>query len=326
MEKGFSKKSIRKYMHEDYIAIPEYYSVAEALDIIREIKDERKIVYYYTVDIDGKLTGVLPVRRIITAPPEKLVREISEHGIISVYEDEKIVDVAKKFSNHKYMSMPVVNRDGILEGVVDLRMFAGSEINVGNRNSMDEIFNTIGIRFSEYRRATPFKAFRFRFPWLLSTLTSGAACAVLTSFFRMTLEKSIILTFFLTLILALAESVSMQAMTLSFQELNIKEEGTKRYFGILQKESLVALQLGIFYGAVVFGLSFLIGKSFLISFVIFITIFIEMITACMIGTIIPFVLHFFKLDPKISAGPVVLASTDLITLTIYLLAASIIIK
>ena len=294
MEKGFLKKSIRKYMHEDYIAIPEYYSVAEALDIIREIKDERKIVYYYTVDIDGKLTGVLPVRRIITAPPEKLVREISEHGIISVYEDEKIVDVAKKFSNHKYMSMPVVNRDGILEGVVDLRMFAGSEINVGNRNSMDEIFNTIGIRFSEYRRATPFKAFRFRFPWLLSTLTSGAACAVLTSFFRMTLEKSIILTFFLTLILALAESVSMQAMTLSFQELNIKEEGTKRYFGILQKESLVALQLGIFYGAVVFGLSFLIGKSFLISFVICITIFIEMITACMIGTIIPFVLHFIK--------------------------------
>lgn len=61
---------------------------------------------------------------------------------------------------------------------------------------MDEIFNTIGIRVSKYRNASNFQAFKYRFPWLISTVISGFMCAVLTSLFKITLEKSIILTFF----------------------------------------------------------------------------------------------------------------------------------
>lgn len=51
-----------------------------------------------------------------------------------------------------------------------------------------------------------------------------------------------------------------------------------------------------------------------------------MISACMIGTIIPFLLHYLKLDPKISAGPIVLAMTDTATLAIYLITAAEIIR
>ncbi len=149
MDNSLLKKVVKDYMHEDYIAIPEDYRVEEALEIIREIKDENKIVYYYTVNCEGGLIGVLPVRRLITSKPERKVSEIAERGIITIYEDEKIIDAAKKFSNYKYMSMPVINRDGVLEGVVDLRMFAGNEIEIGNKNSVDEIFSTIGIRVSK---------------------------------------------------------------------------------------------------------------------------------------------------------------------------------
>lgn len=326
MDNGLLKKVVKDYMHEDYIAIPEDYSVEEALEIIREIKDENKIVYYYTVNCEGQLTGVLPVRRLITSQPERKVSEIAESGIVTICEDEKIIDAAKKFSNYKYMSMPVVNKNGILEGVIDLRTFAGKEIEVGNKSSVDEIFSTIGVRVSKYRNASPFKAFTYRYPWLLSTVTSGVACAVLTSFFKLTLEKSIILTFFLTLILGLGESVSMQSMTLSFQELNIKGERLKRYLATVKKELLVAIQLGIAYGVIVFIISYLIGRKLDISLVIYITIFLEMISACMIGTIIPFLLHYLKLDPKISAGPIVLAMTDTATLAIYLITAAEIIR
>ena len=265
------------------------------------------------------MTGVLPVRRLINAKGETLLKEISEKGIVFIYEYENVFEVAKKFSSYKYLSMPVVTAEKNIIGVIDLRIFTGKEkdIDIGDKGLMDEIFNTIGIRISEYRNATYFQAFKYRFPWLISTLLSGFLCAVLTSFFQTTLEKSIVLTFFMTLVLALGESVSMQSMTLAFQELHLKEKSKARYISIFKKEFFVALFLGISYGVISLFLSFFVGKDYSVSFIILITLMIEIISACFIGSAIPFILYKFKLDPKISAGPVVLALTDIMTLTVY---------
>ena len=328
MDKEILKNSVKEYIHEDYIALYEEESVSDALEVIREIQDEGKIVYYYTVDDEGRLTGVLPVRRLINSKAETKLKDISEKEIIYVYENENVFDVAKKFSSYKYLSMPVVTEEKNIIGVIDLRIFIGKEknIDIGDKGLMDEIFNTIGIRISEYRNATSFQAFKYRFPWLISTLASGCMCAVLTSLFQTTLEKSIILTFFMTLVLALGESVSMQSMTLSFQELHLKDKSTARYISIFKKEFFVALFLGISYGVISLFLSFFIGKDYTVSLVILITLLLEIIMACFIGSGIPIILYKFKLDPKISAGPVVLALTDILTLTIYFITGMILLS
>jgi magnesium transporter len=328
MDKEILKSSVKDYIHEDYIALFEEDRVEDALEIIREIKDDGKIVYYYTVNENGKLTGVLPVRRLINAKSKTKLKEISEKEIIYVYENENVFDVAKKFSSYKYLSMPVVTEENNIIGVIDLRIFTGKEkkFDIADKGLMDEIFNTIGIRVSEYRNASNFKAFQYRFPWLISTLASGFMCAILTSLFQTTLEKSIILTFFMTLILALGESISMQSMTLSFQELHLKDKSKARYISIFKKEFFVAILLGVSYGIISMFLSFFIGKDYTVSVVILITLVLESVFACFIGSAIPFVLYKFKLDPKISAGPVVLALTDIMTLAIYFIIGTLLLK
>ncbi|MCR1827894.1 hypothetical protein [Ectopseudomonas oleovorans] len=56
-------------------------------------------------------------------------------------------------------------------------------------------------------------------PWLLATIASGTLCALLASLYELTLAKSIVLAFFLTLVLGLGESVSMQSMSVTIQAL-----------------------------------------------------------------------------------------------------------
>jgi len=58
------------------------------------------------------------------------------------------------------------------------------------------LFEALGFRVSQVRGASPLRAFRFRFPWLLATIASGLACAVLVSVFQLTLASSIALAFF----------------------------------------------------------------------------------------------------------------------------------
>src|SRR5207247_1861149 len=71
----------------------------------------------------------------------------------------------------------------------------------------------------QVKGASPVRAFRFRFPWLTATIGSGVVCALLTSLFEVTLKTNILLAFFFALVLGLAESVSIQSMTVAIQTL-----------------------------------------------------------------------------------------------------------
>jgi magnesium transporter len=88
------------------------------------------------------------------------------------------------------------------------------------------------------------RAFRFRFPWLLATIGSGTICALLAGRFEVTLAKSLVLAFFLTMVLGLSESVSIQSMTVTIQELRATRPTLRWYAQALRREAGTALLLG----------------------------------------------------------------------------------
>jgi magnesium transporter len=53
------------------------------------------------------------------------------------------------------------------------------------------------------------------------------------------------------------------------------------------------------------------------------SILLSLLCACLVGLSVPALLHALKLDPKISAGPVTLALTDVLTLLFYFTLASV---
>ena len=179
------------------------------------------------------------------------------------------------------------------------------------------MFERIGFRISQVRDASPFRAFRFRFPWLLATIASGLVCALLASAYEATVAKNILLAFFLTLVLALGESVSMQSMTVTIQALRAGCPSWRWFFGAFRRESGTSVLLGLGCGLLVGLVVWLWRGSVLAGGVIGGSIFLSLCGACAFGLGIPTLLHSLKLDPKIAAGPLTLALADIATLVFY---------
>jgi magnesium transporter len=274
-------------------------------------------VYFYVLDEEERLIGVLPARRLLVSSLDKTVGDMMVRGTISLREETTVLEACEAFAQHRFLALPVVDDAGRITGVVDLGLFTAAALDAAGKAEMDELFETIGFRASQVRDASPWRAFRFRFPWLLTNLTSGVLCALLTSRHALTLEKSIVLAFFLTLVLGLGESVSIQSMSVTVQALRVSRPTWGWFFSAALRELAVALLLGAACGGMVGAVVWFWHKAGMAAVSIGGSVLLAVTSACLLGLTIPALLHALKLDWKISAGPVSLALADLATLAIY---------
>jgi magnesium transporter len=105
-----------------------------------------------------------------------------------------LLEACEAFVLHKFLAFPVVDEQRRLVGVVDVGFFTQEVFDMTEETEhVDEIFESIGFHVAQVRDASPLRAFRFRFPWLLANIASGTACAVLASAYELTLAKSLVL-------------------------------------------------------------------------------------------------------------------------------------
>jgi magnesium transporter len=128
----------------------------------------------------------------------------------------------------------------------------------------------------------------------------------------------VVLALFIPIVLALAESVSMQSATLTLQTLSDDSVRPARILHALWKEARTALLLGLSCGAVVSAVVFAWRQDPSGATVIGGAIAASMVAACLYGVLLPTLLRAFKADPRIASGPLVLASADVTTLVVYL--------
>ena len=301
----------------DFTKLLPGYTVQEALDYIRREGVGEKIVYFYVVDEGGHLKGVLPTRRLLAAPLHQRISELMIAKVVAIPQTATVMDACDLFILHKFLAFPVVDEKRQMVGVVDVGVFTDEVFDVAEREQWDEVFETIGFRVSQVRDASPLRAFRFRFPWLMATIASGTICAFLASAYEMTLAKSLVLAFFLTLALGLGESVSIQAMTITIQALRSAQPTVRWYLRTLRREAATAILLGAGCGTIVGLIVWLWRGEAMAAVSIGASILLALVASCGFGLSIPTVLHACKLDPKIAAGPMTLALSDIFTLLFY---------
>jgi magnesium transporter len=229
---------------KDFTKLREDLTVQEALDSIRRQGLGEKIVYFYVVDDDDRLTGVLPTRRLLTSALDRHLAELMITRVIAIPQTATVMDACDLFILHKFLAFPVVDEQRRIVGLVDVNVFTEEVFDVAKREQWDEVFQTIGFRVSQVRDASPLRAFRFRFPWLTATIGSGTLCALLASGYEATLAKSLVLAFFLTLVLGLGESVSIQSMTVTIQALRSMQPTFRWYVRAFRREVFTAIMLG----------------------------------------------------------------------------------
>ena len=305
------------FARRDFDTLSSDMTVEEALTAIRHKGVGEKVIYFYVVDKALRLVGVMPTRRLLVSRLDQRLDELMIRKVIAIPDTATVLDACEFFTLYKFFAFPIVDAQRQVVAVVDVSLFADEVFDIAEREQMEGVFEAIGFRVSQVRNASSLLAFRFRFPWLLTTIASGAFCALLAGAFKLTLAKSLVIAFFLTMILGLGESVSIQSMTVTIQALRNQKPSLSWYFITLQREIVTAIFLGAACGLLAGLIVYVWQRDEPAAFVIGVSVGFCLCAACVTGLSVPTVLHALKLDPKIAAGPITLALADIFTLLFY---------
>lgn len=317
---------IRAHLRIDVTSFPENMTVDQVHAAIRQHGVGERVVYFYVTDGDGRLAGVVPTRRLLIAPGNSRLADLMVRGIIAIPESATVLEACEFFVMHKFLAFPVVDENRKLIGIVDMQMFTDEIFDLAERERADEVFEALGFRVSQVKDAGPLRAFRFRFPWLMTTIISGTLCAMLASAYANTLAGSLVLAFFMTLVLGLGESVSTQSMTVTIQALRSVSPTRRWFLRALFRELATAALLGCACGITVALVVLAWRGEVLPALVIGGGIALSLLAACFFGLGIPALLHALRLDPRIAAGPLTLACTDICTILFYFSLAALVLR
>jgi magnesium transporter len=314
------------FIRQDFAQLRESMTAREALEALRREGIGEKIVYFYVLDEERRLVGVLPTRRLLTAPLDHRIGDLMIKRVVAIPQSATLLEACEFFVLHKFFAFPVVDAERRMLGLIDVGVFTQEVFDIAEREQHEDVFETIGFHVSQVRDAGPLRAFRYRFPWLLATIASGLACALLASLFAITLAQSLVLAFFLTLVLGLGESVSIQSMAVTIDALRASRPTFAWYLRTLRREVTTSFLLGAGCGLLVGIVVWLWLGAGWPAIAIGASILSSLVMACLLGLTIPSVLHALRLDPKIAAGPLTLALADLFTLLFYFSIASLLLR
>lgn len=309
--------SITKHLKNGLPHLLSSLSVREALDRIREQPPRGNIIYFYVVDSEDRLVGVIPTRRLLLAALDATLDSIMIKKPVYLPRSATVLEACELFILHRFLALPVVDAEMKLVGTVDIELYADEIRDSAERDNRDDLFQLIGVHVDAAKRGTSGDAFRERFPWLTSNIVGGLLAAMLTGFFHETLGKLVVLVFFIPVILSLADAVAMQSVSLAIQRMRRAPGSLRQTARLLSREAATGWRLGLACGPIVAVAALLWTRSWIVIGALGISILAALTATAVIGMLVPLLLHLLRKDPKVAAGPIALVTADLFALLFY---------
>ncbi len=305
-----------QHMRADTARLRVEHTVGEALAAIRQSPPPSRIVYFYVVDAEGRLQGVIPARGLLLSPPETRIRDIMLGNVVALPATATVLDACEFFVLHRFLAFPVIDAQRRLIGTIDVEVYTDELRGLGS--GLDEdLFQLIGVHLTRARRLGVFNAFHSRFSWLMCNIVGGLACAFLCGLFEADLEHTVALALFIPVVLSLGESVSIQSLSLSLQLLHGRAPSWYMIFQKLRHELCTGAMLGVASGFAVGAVALAWIGLWPLLLCLLGGITGGLACAAVLGALAPNLLHRLRLDPQVAAGPIALAATDVLVLLCY---------
>ena len=308
---------INSKLHREFSRLHIEQTVGEALASIRRRPPTSRIIYFYVTDDDEVLQGVIPTRRLLLSELDKSLSEIMVRDVITIPHNATVLDACEFFVLHRLLAFPVVDEKRRIIGIVDVELYTKELSELDRSEWHDDLFQLIGVHLAESQQVSPVLAFRSRFPWLLANIAGGILAAFLSGLFEQELQKAVAIALFIPVVLALAESVSIQSVSLALQVLHGKRPTLKDLAFRLRRELLTGALLGFVSAAIIAMVAVIWLRDWRVAFCLLGGITGGVMSSAMIGVAMPNLLRLVRRDPQVAAGPVSLALSDMVTLLIY---------
>nr|BAU79786.1 putative magnesium transporter [uncultured Aquificaceae bacterium] len=313
--------TVASLIQEDFIYILDVATVEEVIDKVKEHNEDREIIYIYVVDEKKKLVGVISLKEIITNPLNIMIKDIMRRDLIVLNINDTKEDAIETFRRYDLYVLPVVDEEGILQGVV----YIEDILDVMSEKTTEDFFKMAGAKEEELFYADKtFKIAKLRLPWLLIATVGEFITAIIISLFDYTISEFIQVVYFLPMVAALSGNISSQAAIITAR--GLKEgrltENTIDYLLTVFRELKVAIFIGIIIGILVGVVASLWISNHILGIIVAIALFFSIIFAGLIGSLVPFIMYKLEKDPTLATGPLSLTLTDIVGISIYFVVAT----
>jgi magnesium transporter len=307
---------VTAHMRPDPTRLRAGQTIGEALDAIAANSGPGRVVYYYVVDEEDRLVGVVPTRRLLHAGRDRPVAEVMVDRVVAIPHTATVLDACEFFILHKLLAFPVIDDDRRLVGVVDIDLYTEELRDIDRRQESDDLFQLIGVHLSEAAQKDPRRAFLGRFPWLICNVVGGMLAAVLADAYQDVSTLALVAPF-IALVTAMAESVSIQSVSLALLTLHGRAPTWETFARKVGFEVVVGVLLGAACGLLVGLVAFAWKGSARAGLSLFLGIAGGVAAAAVIGLVLPFLLKLLRRDPQVASGPIALTLSDMVILFLY---------
>ena len=314
-------------MTPDYISLEKEWTVARAMQHIKEVGMDAETVYTcYVKDTGRKLIGIVSLSTLVVADDNRRIMDImhTDYVCVNVYDDRE--EVSEDFKKYGFIAMPVVDKEHRLVGIITVDDIL-EVIEDENTEDIERMAGIIDLEQSdqEYLDKSVLKHAKNRLPWLLVMMVSAMVTGAIINSFENLLSSVIVLVSYIPLLMGTGGNTGAQASTLIIRGLALGEVELKDALKVLWKEIRISLCVGLVLSVVNFLKIILIDKeSWLIALTVCLSMIIIIMFAKAIGGMVPLLAEKIGADPALMANPIIASSVDMLSVLIYFLMASLI--
>ncbi len=317
---AYEEDTAGRLMTEKVIRARRRWTVEETIEDLRRMDPETEtFAYLYTVDDDDRLTGVVPLRRLLTAPPSKTLGDLADTEVTWVSVDTDQEEVARLVARYDFAAIPVVDRAGKLAGVIthddvvdilaeeateDIQRFGGSQ-------PLERTYLSVGVGTIA----------RKRIGWLLMLLLTATLTSTVVKLFEADLAQVAALTLFVPMLIGTGGNAGSQTTATVIRALSVGEISPRDGLRVLWHELRTGLLMSSVMFLAAFGYALIWSASDVpareLALAVSLSISAILLWAVSMGSLLPLVAARVGIDPTVVSGPMMSTLVDATGLLIY---------
>jgi len=332
----YPETSAGALMTTEFIAVPSSWTVERVLHFIRDVERSRETVYAtYVVDpLTSQLIKDVALRDLVLADAKTPILEVGHEGApVTISAQDDRTDVARLFRKYDLLAVPVVDEENHVIGIVTVDDVLDAMVEEMSEDTHK--FGGMNQLDKPYFQTRLWEMFTKRGGWLAVLFIGEMFTASAMQFFEDELEKALVLTMFIPLIVSSGGNSGSQATSLIIRALALQEVRLRDWWRVIFRELPTSFMLGSalgVIGALRVGTWHFAGIYdygpywFLIAVTLFLAVLAIITFGSMIGSLLPFALKACGFDPASASAPLVATLVDVSGIIIYFSIAALVLS
>lgn len=320
---SFDDDEIGSKMTTNCIIIRENLTVKQAMSsLVEQAAKNDNISTLFVVTEKQKFYGAIDLKDLIIARQDRALEDLVVTSYPYVYAEEDIDDCIEKLKDYSEDSVPVLDNDNRLLGVIT----SANIIDLVDDEMGEDYAMFAGLTAEEDLKEPLKESMKKRMPWLIVLLGLGMVVSSVVGVFEHVVTQLPIIMAFQSLILDMAGNVGTQSLAVTIRVLMDESLTGKQKVELVFKEMKIGLcnggLLGILSFAVIGLYIYLFkGKTLLFSYAVSgcigVALLLAMLISSAVGTCIPLFFKKINIDPAVASGPLITTVNDLVAVVTY---------